>query len=108
MSEALKNGKKVGENGTVEKSQKNFSEFWALGMLPKWFPSINQQIFVTHCFFLYILCTVTNCLKKRTQGKKHEISIFEARGLILLRQYKPYICEASLKISDWSDEWNSR
>ncbi len=54
MSEALKNDKKVGGNGTVKNSN-FFSEFLALGMLPKWFSSMNQQKIVIFCFFLYIL-----------------------------------------------------
>ncbi len=55
MSEALKNDKKVGGNGTVKKIQIFFSEFLALGMLPKWFSSMNQQKIVIFWFFLYIL-----------------------------------------------------
>ncbi len=52
MSEALKNDKKKEKNCTVKKNSNFFSELWALGMLPKWFYSMNQQKFVTFCFIL--------------------------------------------------------
>jgi hypothetical protein len=49
MSEALKTIKKE-KNGTV-KINTIFSEFWALGMLPKWFSSMNPQKNFTFWFF---------------------------------------------------------
>jgi hypothetical protein len=46
---------------------------------------MNQQKFITFCFFLYILSTVKKYfLKNRAQRRKHQIRIFEARGLISL------------------------
>ncbi len=105
MPEVLKNGKKSAKIALLTNSK---SEFWTLGMLPKWFSSMNQQKCINFCFFQYIFSTVKFLFEKERSAQKITKSAFLKLEVWIFKYNIKLICEPSLIISDWSDKRNGR